>query len=113
MFVVRLDKTHDKLCVFAVRFSVAHGKGWRRHRCELETVSEQGLSCVSRRTHGKHKYLPCVGQKHTANKAITVRKCVSCGLGKTHDKECLCRAPDKKRTAKFFTHGKARFSRSE
>jgi hypothetical protein len=27
MFAVRLDKTHGKLCVFAVRFSVAHGKG--------------------------------------------------------------------------------------
>jgi hypothetical protein len=43
---------------------------------------------------------------------ITVRKCLPCALGKTHGKECLCRAPDKKRTAKFFTHGKARFSRS-
>jgi hypothetical protein len=37
---------------------------------------------------------------------------LSCALYKTHSKEALCRAPDKKRTAKIFTHGKARFSRS-
>jgi hypothetical protein len=52
-------------------------------------------------------------KKRKANKVITVRKCVPCALGKTHGKECLCRAPDKKRTVMFFTHGKARFSRSE
>jgi hypothetical protein len=36
-----------------------------------------------------------------------------CALYKTHGKEVLCRAPNRKRTAKIFTHGKARFSRSE
>jgi hypothetical protein len=51
-------------------------------------------------------------KKRTANQVETVRKCVPCALGKTHGKECLCRTPDRKRTAKFFTHGKARFSRS-
>jgi hypothetical protein len=27
MFAVRLEQTHGKLCVFAVRFRIAHGKG--------------------------------------------------------------------------------------
>jgi hypothetical protein len=33
-------------------------------------------------------------------------------MEKTHDKEDLCRAPEKKRMAKIFTHGKLGFSRS-
>jgi hypothetical protein len=36
-----------------------------------------------------------------------------CALYKTHGKEALCRAPERKRTAKIFTHGKLGFSRSE
>jgi hypothetical protein len=36
-----------------------------------------------------------------------------CTMEKTHGKEDLCRAPEKKRTAKIFTHGKLGFSRSE
>jgi hypothetical protein len=34
-------------------------------------------------------------------------------MEKTHGKDPLCRAPEKKRTVKIFTHGKLRFSRSE
>jgi hypothetical protein len=34
-------------------------------------------------------------------------------MEKTHDKDPLCRAPERKRTAKIFTHGKLRFSRCD
>jgi hypothetical protein len=36
-----------------------------------------------------------------------------CALYKTHSKEALCCLPERKRTAKIFTHGKAWFSCSE
>jgi hypothetical protein len=35
-----------------------------------------------------------------------------CALYKTHGKEALCRSPERKHTAKIFTHGKDEFSHS-
>jgi hypothetical protein len=38
--------------------------------------------------------------------------CLSCVYWKTHGKDCVCRAPDEKRTANILTHGILRFPRS-
>jgi hypothetical protein len=42
----------------------------------------------------------------------TVRFCLTCVVKKTHGKNNVCRAPDKKRTANILTHGNLPFSRS-
>jgi hypothetical protein len=72
VFAVRLAQTHDKPCVFAVRFLLAHDTFSARQRLTSvkgprwpvdATVSEQGLSCAGLRTHGKHRCLPCIDRK--------------------------------------------------
>jgi hypothetical protein len=88
-----------------VRFFTAHGKkasngaGMKRRVTPFAVRQEK--------THDKDGIFAVRwGKKRTTNIVETVRKCLSCAVRKTHGKERLCRAPDKKRTANIITHGK-------
>jgi hypothetical protein len=104
------QKTHGKVSSLPCIFILAHGKEREKlsrppsvltvlHRCQHEQRTFQKKLFAVR-------YKKRMAQKKNARQSIFLLCVFSLSsLYKTHGKEAFCRAPDRKRTTKIFTHG--------